>query len=151
MVQINIWGPPIWRFFHVLIEKIKEENFSTVHRELFNYIKRICSYLPCPECSQHANQFLSKITPNQISNKNDFKNMLYVFHNQVNKRKQKQPFPYSEMERYKQYNIIHVYNKFISVYNTKGNMKMLTETFQRQFIIRDLKNWLIKNINCFNP
>jgi len=151
MVQINIWGPPIWRFFHVLIEKIKEENFSTVHMELFNYIKRICSYLPCPECSQHANQFLSKISPNQISNKNDFKNMLYVFHNQVNKRKQKQLFPYFEMERYKQYNIIAVYNKFISVYNTKGNMKMLTESFQRQFIIRDFKNWLTKNINCFNP
>lgn len=151
MVQINIWGPPIWRFFHVLIEKIKEENYQMIHMELFNYIKRICSYLPCPDCSQHANLFLSKITPKQISNKNDFKNMLYVFHNQVNKRKQKLLFSYTEMERYKQYNIITVYNKFISVYNTKGNMKMLTESFQRQFIIRDFKNWFVKNINCFVP
>jgi hypothetical protein len=149
MVQPTIWGPPIWKLFHVLIEKIKEEHFPQIHMELFHFIKKISSYLPCPDCSQHATLFLSKVKPNQISNKNDFKNMLYVFHNQVNIRKRKPPFPYSQMEKYKQYNIIPVYNKFITVYNTKGNMKMLTESFQRQFVIQDFKKWLVKNLQSF--
>jgi Erv1 / Alr family len=149
MVQASIWGPPIWKLFHVLIEKVKDEQFQILHMELFQLIKRICSYLPCPDCSQHATLFLNKVKPNQISNKNDFKNMLYVFHNQVNARKRKPSFPYSEMEKYKQCNIVHVYNKFISVYNTKGNMKMLTESFQRQFIIQDFKKWVLKNIQAF--
>ena len=149
MVQSSIWGPPIWKLFHVLIEKLKDEQFPILHMELFQMIKRICSYLPCPDCSQHATLFLSKVKPNQISNKNDFKNMLFVFHNQVNIRNRKPLFPYSEMEKYKHFNIVHVYNKFISVYNTKGNMKMLTESFQRQFIIQDFKKWILKNIQAF--
>jgi hypothetical protein len=150
MTQPSIWGPPIWTLFHTLLEKIKEENFNTLYIELFNHIKRICSYLPCPECSQHATLFLSKVKPEQISNKNDFKNMLYVFHNKVNVRKHKTLFAYSEMNRYKYLNIIVVYNKFTTVYNTKGNMKMLTESFQRQFVIKNFKQWLIKNIKSFH-
>jgi len=149
MTQPSIWGPPIWTLFHTLIEKIKEENFKNIYMELFNHIKRICSYLPCPDCSQHATLFLSKVKYEHISNKNDFKNMLYVFHNKVNIRKQKKLLPYSELNKYKNYNILAVYNKFVTVYNTKGNMKMLTESFQRQFVIKSFKEWLIKNISNF--
>ena len=119
MTQPSVWGPPIWRLFHVFLEKIKEDEFQNIYMELFNHIKRICNYLPCPECSQHATVFLSKITPEQISNKNDFKNMLYIFHNKVNIKKKKKLFPYSEMNKYKFFNILFVYNKFISVYNPK--------------------------------
>jgi hypothetical protein len=149
MTQPTVWGPPIWTLFHTLIEKIKEEHFKEIYIDLFHFIKQICKYLPCPDCSQHATSFLSKIKPEHISNKNDFKNMLYVFHNKVNVRKQKQIFQYSEMNKYTNLNIITVYNKFISVYNNKGNMKMLTESFQRQFIIKNFKEWIIKNIHCF--
>jgi len=149
MTQPSIWGPPIWTLFHTLIEKIKEDYFNILYMELFNHIKRICSYLPCPECSQHATLFLSKVKPEHISNKNDFKNMLYVFHNKVNLRKQKKLYPYADLNKYKDLNITHIYNKFVTVYNTKGNMKMLTESFQRQFVIKNFKEWLIKNMIHF--
>lgn len=149
MTRPTIWGPPIWSLFHTLIEKIKEEHFKEIHMELFYHIRRICNFLPCPDCSNHATLFLSKVKPNQISNKNDFKNMLYFFHNQVNLRKKKQIFPYSEIDKYKMMNVISVFNGFISVYHNKGNMKMLTESFQRQLIIQEFKNWLLKNISCF--
>jgi hypothetical protein len=46
-------------------------------------------------------------------------------------------------------NIIQVYNTFIKNYNTKGNMKLLAETFQRKLIINDLKKWFTANITRF--
>ena len=53
------------------------------------------------------------------------------------------------MDKYKYIPISVAFNNFAKVYNTKGNMKMLTESFQRQLLIKDFKNWLIKNIRCF--
>ena len=76
MVQPTIWGPPIWTLFHVLIERINDEEFPKLYKELFHYIKRICTYLPCPECSQHASQFLSKIKYNQ--NAKNYKNGTFL-------------------------------------------------------------------------
>lgn len=149
MTQPSVWGPPIWNLFHTLIEKMKDEKFKDIHMQLFQHIKRICAYLPCPECSNHATLFLSKVTPEKISNKNDFKNMLYFFHNQVNLRKKKSLFPYSEMDKYKNKNVIASFNRFISVYHNKGNMKMLTESFQRQLIIQEFRKWIIQNLSSF--
>ena len=149
MTQPSVWGPPIWTLFHTLIEKMKEERFNELHMELFQHIKRICSYLPCPECSAHATLFLSKVNPRQISNKNDFKNMLFVFHNQVNLRKKKSVFPYSGMDKYKNTILVPVFNRFITVYHNKGNMKMLTETFQRQMIIQEFRKWMVQNLQAF--
>jgi hypothetical protein len=145
----NIWGPRIWTLFHTFIEKMKEEDFPRLSIELFYQIKRICGYLPCPDCSQHATLFFSKVKKETISTKNDFKNMLYFFHNQVNFRKGKPTFPYGQIDKYKNFNIIQVYNQFISVYHNKGNMKMLTESFQRQFIIQNFKQWFLKNRSSF--
>ena len=145
----SVWGPPIWLLFHTLAEKINEEQFTRLIPMLFMFIRRICMYLPCPECSQHATRFLSKVKPEHIANKNDFKNMLFVFHNAVNKRKNKTTFNYVDMDNYKSSNIINAFNCFISVYNTKGNMRLLAESFQRQLITKGFKKWLINNIDHF--
>lgn len=149
MPPLSIWGPPTWTLLHTLAEKINENDFNRIIPQLFGLIKRICLYLPCPDCSQHATQFLAKITPQQISNKNDFKSMLYVFHNMVNVKKKKPLYNYANINAYQNFNVINVFNNFVSIYNTKGNMKMLSESFQRSLIIKDLKRWLIQNINSF--
>ena len=145
----DLWGPPVWLFIHTLAEKINENDFKILGPQLFTIIKRICSYLPCPDCSSHATMFLSKVKPNQISCKTDFKNMLYFFHNSVNKRKGKPLFPYNYIEKYKKINVIRAYNHFLKVYHTKGNLRMLTESFQRSLVIKDLKKWLLINIKSF--
>ena len=145
----NIWGPPIWTLFHTLAEKINEEDFTRLIPQMFGLIKRICLYLPCPDCSQHATQFLAKLKPEQIASKVDFKNTLYLFHNMVNVRKKKPLFNYGNINAYQELNIVRVYNNFIAVYNTKGNMNLLTESFQRELIIKDLKKWLTTNHNSF--
>jgi hypothetical protein len=147
----GIWGPPIWSFFHILAENIHEEDYNRLIPQLFNFIKRICLYLPCPECSEHATKFLAKITPSNISNKTDFKNMLYLFHNMVNAKKAKPLFNHTELKIYKNINVFYAFNRFAIVYNTKGNMKTLTESFQRQFIVRDVKQWISNNAMSFYP
>lgn len=147
----EIWGPPIWTFFHTLAENINEDGFSNIKFSLFSYIKRICTYLPCPDCSHHASRFLAKININKISSKNDFKNMLYVFHNTVNKRKRKPFFNHQNLEKYKNYNVGNTFNNFVSVYHTKGNMNLIAESFQRKILLSELKTWLIKNYKYFKP
>ena len=144
------WGPPIWALFHTLAEKMKEESYPVVGPTLFSLIYRISGYLPCPDCSQHAKSFLSKVPPASLKTKADLRNMLYVFHNAVNKRKDKCLFPCERLEdQYKKKNLIPVLNNFIRVYNNRGNMQMLTESFQRQFIINDFKKWITENATHF--
>jgi hypothetical protein len=145
----EVWGPPIWTFLHTLAEKVNEDEFPKIKLTLFSYIKRICNFLPCPECSSHAYQFLARVNINAIKTKNEFKNMLYIFHNTVNKRKRKQLFNYANINKYKNYNVGATFNNFISVYHTKGNMNLIAESFQRNLLVKDLKNWLINNHKYF--
>jgi len=145
----SIWGPPIWTFLHTLAAKIKEEDYNRLIPELLSLIKRVCSLLPCPECSQHATIFLGKIQLKNISTKKDFINTIYLFHNSVNHRNKKPLYSYSNIDMYKNYNFINVFKNFVRVYNTKGNMNMINESFRRDFVIKDLKKWLRKNIASF--
>jgi len=145
----EVWGPPIWKFLHALAENVNEDEFPKIKLMLFSYIKRICNFLPCPECSAHAYQFLARVNINAIKSKHEFKNMLYVFHNAVNKRKRKVLFNYTHMNKYRNINIGSAFNNFISVYHTKGNMNLIAESFQRSLLVKDLKNWLISNYRYF--
>ena len=145
----EVWGPPIWTLFHVLAETINEEHYNKIFPQLFMLIKRVCAFLPCPECSQHATHFLAKLKPNDVSNKESFKNTFYLFHNMVNYRKKKPLYNYTNMEKYKYIPLTNAFNNFVRVYNTKGNMKMLAESFRRQLVIKDFRYWLINNIQFF--
>ena len=146
----NQWGPPTWILFHCLAEKIKEEKFSEVCPQLFFLIKKICMNLPCPDCSMHATQFLSRVNFSFIKNKDDFKHLLYIFHNVVNKRKNKDMFNVAHLTNYSNTNIINAFNNFVDIYHTRGNMKLLADSFQRKMIIKEFKIWLMNNYTNFN-
>jgi len=145
----EIWGPGIWKLFHVLAYKLKEDSFPTVGKQLFHYITRICNNLPCPDCARHASFFLSKINPALLRSKRDLIQTLHIFHNSVNKRTDKPIQPESTLSQYENENIINVYNQFIAVFNTHNN-KLLADNLQRKFIVRDFKTWFLKNIQSFN-
>jgi hypothetical protein len=145
----EVWGPPIWTLFHVLAENINSEHYNTIFPQLFALIKRVCAFLPCPECSQHATQFLAKLKPQDVSSKENFKNTFYLFHNMVNVRKKKPLYNYGNMDKYKYIPVTIAFNNFVKVYNTRGNMKMISESFRRQLIIKDFKAWLTNNIAFF--
>ncbi len=140
----EVWGPAIWTLFHTLIEKLNPEMYNEVIPSMFMMIVNICKYLPCPDCSKDASRFLAKINLSDYKTKTDFKNMLYLFHNYVNAKKRKPLYNYSNMDKYVNMNLQHVINHFIATYNTKGNMKLLAESFQRGFVIKQFVLWINK-------
>ena len=144
----EVWGPPVWSLFHSLSQKLSNPDLI---KPLFAHIQRICRYLPCPECSEDATVFLRKVKLADIKTVDDLSMTLYLFHNYVNRKKKKALFSYSDMNKYNTHNLIFVFNNFVRVYNTRGNMKMITESFQRNMIIGDFKKWLGVNINSFTP
>jgi hypothetical protein len=135
---------------HTLAAKIKENSFSLIGPNLILILIQICNNLPCPECSQHAKQFWSKVKTSNIKNKTDLINLLFVFHNIVNKRKQLKAFKHENLNYYETKNVIETYNTFSKNFNTRGNMKLINEPFHRNMMLASLRNWLMANINHFN-
>jgi hypothetical protein len=146
----NQWGPPIWTLFHCLAEKIKEDKFREIGPQLFSFIKKICLYLPCPDCSMHATSFLSKVKFEYINNKTDFKHLFYAFHNIVNRRKRKSLFNVTNLSNYSKMNLINAFNNFVGAYHTKGNMKLIADSFQRNLAVKEFKQWFMNNYKNFD-
>lgn len=147
----EIWGPPIWTLFHTLAEKINEPDYSKIGLELYGFIRQICNYLPCPECSQHATRFLANIKIENVKTKEGLRKILYIFHNAVNVRKKKPLYNFENLNIYKSKNIIYVFNRFISFYKTStGNMNLITDSFQRQLTLKNFKKWFLNNFKSFN-
>ena len=145
----SIWGPPTWNFLHTLAAKIKEDKYREMAPQLFFFIQKICANLPCPESSQHARGFLGKIIFKRVETKQDLIRLLCIFHNNVNRRKAKPAFSMEHIGKYSQNNLIHAYNQFISAYNTRGNMKLLADSFQRRLLVQEFKKWFIQNLHNF--
>ena len=144
------WGPPTWIFMHTLAEKIKEEQFSAIGPQIIANIMQICFNLPCPDCADHSKIFWSKVKITNIKTKSDLINLLYVFHNCINKRKTYGPFKYDNLNVYKSQSVVNTFNQFARNFNTKGNMKLLTESFHRGRLLTSLKGWLMTNITAFD-
>lgn len=147
----EVWGPAVWTLFHTLAEKVNDQAYPFIKVQLFAQIRRICGFLPCPECSADATNFLAKVNIDNLKTKIDFRNTFYLFHNMVNAKKRKPLFNYSNVASYNNYGIVPVINNFISKYNTKGNMKLLAESFQRKIVLSDFKSWFTKTIRAFTP
>ena len=146
----NQWGPPTWIFMHTLAEKVKEEEFPRIGHQIIANIIQICYNLPCPDCAEHAKEFWSKVKIGNVKCKMDLINLLFVFHNSVNKRKKLAPFRYENLAYYKTLNVADTFNRFARNFNTKGNMKLLTESFHRGRQLAALKGWLMANIGAFD-
>jgi hypothetical protein len=145
------WGPPIWALFHTMAEKIKEEHYSSVYIQLFSLIKQICRDLPCPDCANHATQFLNKVNLKTIANKNELRMMLFVFHNSVNRRKGLPIYESKDLEIYQSFRLPEVFRKFALTYNAKtGNLKLMSDSLTRRQIIVNVSNWFKQNLELFD-
>jgi hypothetical protein len=145
------WGPPVWTLFHTLAAKLNESHAQhhTIKQGLFSSIKQICRFLPCPDCSSDATIFLNRVKPADIRTKQQLIDMLYVFHNYVNRKKNKAMFVHDNLNTYKTRNIVTVLNEFAAAYNTRGNMKLMADSLQRQRILVEFKKWIITNSSGF--
>ena len=147
-----IWGPAIWFLFHTLAEKIKIESFSSIRNELLNNIYSISVNLPCPICATHAKEYLDKINFNTIQTKEQFKMLLFHFHNDVNKRKNYPLFSRDELdEKYSKANTVNIIHNFMYYFQDRSRSpKLIANDLQRQRIARVLKEWFINHIIYFD-
>ena len=147
----NKWGPPTWNFFHTIVERIKDEEYPKIGFELVNHIIRISQYLPCPDCAKHATNYFKKIHPQVFKTKDGFKRVLYSLHDDVNYRTQKhRPTMADILEQYKHKSVTDTFNNFSEVYNTRGNMMFMMESFHRNRILLEFKHWIMLHISSFS-
>jgi hypothetical protein len=133
-VSIEIWGNNIWYLFHTISYKLKEESFTIVKNDLIEIFKNICKNLPCPDCSKDATEVISKINFNTINTKEEFKILLFNFHNYVNRKLKKKEFKYEDFDnKYKNANIHNLIHNFNIIFNSNSsNPHMITNTFLRK-------------------
>ena len=138
------WANPTWFFFHTLIEKIHPDHYLLIKNEVLFHIKKICSMLPCPDCAQHAMQFMSTVrTP---STKEDCKKMLFFFHNTVNINLKKPLYAYDALSMYQRVNLSVCYTLFRQQFTKKSNNpRFLLDSMSRSRYIKELDLWMQKN------
>ena len=144
----EIWGPATWSLFHTLAEHMNDESIIP---QLFNNIKQICMFLPCPECSKDATDMLNQIDITKITTKQRFIELIFVFHNMVNKKKYKRVIcTYNDIKsKYTDADLSAVFTAFLNSYSTTGNLKLMAEENQRRMIRASFGKWLFENRKYF--
>ena len=147
------WGEPVWFFLHTLAHKVKDESFGVLRSDILKHIYTICTNLPCPDCSMHAKNYLGGINFNNIHTKTDLKNMLFEFHNSLNRRKGFAEFPKEELDRkYDSANFNAIVNYFIKVFLDKhASPRMISDDMYRARLTQNIKQWVFANLNHFTP
>ena len=145
------WGKATWFLFHSLAEKVKEERFLEVKKELCNNVYRICNCLPCEICRKHAIEYMRNINFDNIKTKTDFKKMLFNFHNVVNKNKNYHIFKYEDLdEKYSKSNLSKLINNFFYYMSISRNKTSPSSDMQNSMIINGFRSWINSNISYFN-
>jgi hypothetical protein len=148
----SIWGPAVWTMFHTLAHKVVPEEFEGIKVELIQYIYRICANLPCPECAQHAQDYLNKNSKRIIATKEDLKRFLIDFHNNANAITKKPHFSYEDAEaRYELAKTAAVVHYFFQIYGKKsnGNLKLMTNRFHKDILLSEFSAWMLRNSGKF--
>jgi hypothetical protein len=146
------WGEPTWFVLHCLAEKVKEEVFPYIRLELLNVIFTICSNLPCPDCANHASEYLKSINYKMIQTKEQLKNVLFSFHNMINAKKNMPIFPREQLEnKYRNMSLISTIYIFMEHFQDKHkSIRMIANDFYRARIAEQMKSWFNANIRNFD-
>ena len=68
----------------------------------------------------------------------------------VNKKNNKPIYSFSQLQKYKSVHVLHAFNHFVKVYNTNGNMNLITDTFHRGMVVKSVATTLKKNVSAFH-
>ncbi len=145
------WAPPTWFLFHTLAEKVHEDSFPEIRRDLLSIIYTICCNLPCPDCANHARAYMDAVNFDTIQTKDHLRLLLHRFHNEVNKRKGYPEFPLSEVTpKYAAANTVAIIHYFMPFFEDKHySIRMISDDLFRQRIASQLKAWFNKHIGHF--
>ena len=148
------WGEPTWLLLHTMAQKAHDGTFPQIRAELLNIIYSICVNLPCPDCSEHAKMYLDKIDfKNSVRTKTDLKNVMFSFHNEVNKRKGLPIYQYGDLDsKYSCAITINIIYNFMYSFEKKSkNVRMIANDNHRARIADMIKSWFNQNIKYFDP
>tara|TARA_B100000795_G_scaffold269976_1_gene261533 strand:+ start:5694 stop:6140 length:447 start_codon:yes stop_codon:yes gene_type:complete len=107
------WATPTWYFLHMLIEKIDARHYERINKEYIGIIIEIFTDLPCPYCKTHALAYVKKHNIYNMKTKEDMKQYLFTFHNQVNTRVGNPIKDRAIFNFYKRMNTVAVSNYFM--------------------------------------
>lgn len=117
----QLWGPITWTFFHVLVERIKEDSMPYIKHIIIHIITIICNSLPCPTCREHSSKLLANYKHYDVLNsKSQVKQWIFDLHNIVNTKLNKPTLSIDCLEKYKDYSFTEIYyqwNKHFMIVN----------------------------------
>ena len=144
------WGPSTWLLLHSLSFKVKEEEFDSVKLELIDIFKQMCFVLPCPYCQKHAKEYITSKDFNKIKSKQDFIDMLWVFHNIVNVKTGKKVYKREDLKVYENAVLKNVVINFQRTFMKPiNNQRLLMDTLGRERVIQRLNVFLKNNYSKF--
>ena len=93
------WGNVCWYLFHSLSFKLKDDKDHIV-KDLQSICHNIALNLPCPDCSEHANQTfnMAKNSGVRITNRDEMQRFWWQLHNLVNKRLRKPSMSFEDAQ-----------------------------------------------------
>lgn len=148
----KVWGNACWQLFHVTAVNLKETD-SHLIPEIVNIISLICNNLPCPYCTKHANETLSRVKKNQINTKEKLIYFLWKFHNIVNQNNKKDIFTRENHDLlYKNKNLKDIVRKWTNIMNhiwKGGDYHQMMHTMSRQNMVRRVALFYKNNIDAF--
>jgi len=137
------WAVPTWLFLHTLAANLPEARYPILKQELLYQLKNICAVLPCPDCAQHASQYLAGVSIHHIPTKEAFKTVLWRFHNVVNLQTQKPVFPLESLDIYARSNLHVMYTVFLREFTKPiRNPKLIMDVLARNRVISSFKQWM---------
>jgi len=143
------WGNPTWIFLHTIVSKINKLHFNENKEYIIDIITSICFNLPCPECSTHSIEFLNTVNFQNVNKKEDLIEILYVFHNQVNKNLHKPEFDEKQLEVYNSKDITETLNTFLKSYNMRLPSALMNLSFRRTKVTKKIIEYFSKNKELF--
>jgi len=146
----NIWGPCIWNTLHILSIKVKESSFEKIKDELIDIINQIISNLPCPICSTHARSLLKKHRIHNIKSKQDLIHLIFLLHNDVNKRLKKDIFSKDDLKKYEEMDFKKTLIEYYKIIGeSKYSEKMLLYSYHKNIFMKTFKQFAKKSLNYF--
>lgn len=110
------WGNIVWRFIHVLVEKVDEKKFKERKNIIIDFINYIGTNLPCGFCSQHYKKF-NFICYDKIYHKDGLIKELWIIHNRVNTSKKSSEYNIRVLNQYNVYDLNEVKSDIFELIN----------------------------------
>ena len=110
-----------------------------------------CAILPCPDCRDHAVNFMKRINIGHVNTKEQLKQMLCGFHNSVNARTGSPQYSVDGLELYKRANFSKIFAFFKQEIGRPLHNRQWSDAMARQMVLKNLTIFLQNNRDKFYP